>query len=285
MPALARPECPDVARRAGDPRSPLNPAVAANLLSPLTRQEIERADIDYIGIMMATGVRKQGAIFDRCVGSLGVLGYGRVWLADRLRMDERLLAPGVSWRRVDRRLLRRVLTAAVRIGSRWATPESTGQTAEQIKAIHEQAVKGGFLVPASYGPRYQREGMMALPRDGDTASPARPGVRRARVAAKIQAVAYFCEHGGSERGVGERFGLADRTVGRTRREDLGIEVMTVGLNRSALVPGQEDIVAEVIKAANAVAIGEDPQAVWSRLYAYAKARKERQAIEREVSAA
>lgn len=285
MPVLAQPERPDVARRVGDPRSPLDPDVASDLLAKLTSQEIERAepDIDYIGIMTATGLC-EGAIFDRCVGSLGVLGYGRPWLAARLRMDERLLAPGAPGRTIDPRLMRRVLAAAIRIGNRWATPESTGQTPEQIRATHERAIKGGYLVPASYGPRYEHEGGMALPREGAT-PPQVTGPGRWRrtpdqtIAAKIQAVAYFCEHGGSEHGVGERFGLSGRTVGRARRGDLGIEVVMDGRTHTILAPGQGDLVAEVIKAANAVAIGEDPRIVWSRLYSYAEARRRRRAAE------
>jgi hypothetical protein len=285
---FATPERAEIAHRVGDPRTSLDPAVAANMLAKLTRTEIERAepDVDYVGIMTDPWLRTSGAIFDTCIGSLGVLGYGRVWLARVLRVDERHLAPGKGSREINPKLMHRALTAAIRIGSRWATPESTGQTAEQIEAAQQQALRAGYRVPAAYGNRYDGQ----APSAGTPRTPPPPpqiGQWRRTVEettiAKIQALAYFCEHGGTETGLRSRFDLSERTLGRARREDLGMEVVPAGLNTFRPAPGQEDLVAEIVKAANALAV-EEPKVVWKRLRAYAADRRERVAAEEAARA-
>lgn len=285
MTTLNAPERPEIAVRVGDPRATLSPAVAANMLARLTRAEIERAepDVDYVGIMTDPALRTCGAIFDACIGSLTVLGYGRPWLARALRVDDRYLIPGKGSREIDPKLMHRALTAAIRIGSRWATPESTGQSAEEIEDAQQQALAACFRVPAAYDNRYGGLPSRVARRRKRTQHPGYRSLDE-RIVAKIKAVAYFCEHGGTTESVGARFDLSARTVGRTRYEELGIEVVAEGLNTFRVAPGQEDIVAAVIAAANALAI-EDPREVYAQLRAFAVQRQDSLAARQAARAA
>lgn len=285
MPALTAPERPDIAVRVGDPRVPLDPRHARNLGARLTPREIERAqpDIDLHAIMSDPARRTSPAVFDAAVGSLGVLGYGPAWLARALGLPVATLAP--RQRRILPYRMRMALTAAIRIGNRWATPEGTGQTSEQIRTVHEQAIRSGFLVPAAYGNCYEREGGMALQ---DEVAPVMTGRWKRTpdetMAAKVRAVAYFCQYGGTTESVGARFGLSARTVCRARYEELGIKVATVALNVTRVAPGQDDIVSAVIDAANALAI-EEPRKVYEQLRAFAVQRQESLAARQAARAA
>lgn len=274
-PAFAAPERPDVARRVGDPRLPLTAAQVCRLRARLTPREIERAepDVDFLAIMGDPKRRTDPAIFDAAVGSLGVLGYGRPWLARKLGLPEAALAP--RQRRILPYRMRLVLTAAIRIGSRWATPKSTGQTAEQIDEVQGQALALGFRVPAAYSNLY-------VPETATTALPEEIVVPRAEgpeaiAAAKVRMLAYFCEYGGRLRDLARRFGLTVDMVGRSRT-DVGLRCV-MNDRQASVGPGQDDLIVEIIAAANAVSAGADAPEVYRRLRAYGTERAERLAAQ------
>lgn len=271
-PVFDAPKHIDIAERVGDPRLPLAPHVARHLGVKLTPQEIERAedDIDYLGIMRDPEARTDAAIFDAAIGSLGVLGYGRAWLACAFGVDERHLQPGQG--QVKPYGMHLALAAAIRIGSRWATPESTGQTAQQIEDVQQDAIDRGFRAPAAYDCRYKRETKRGLPKSTD-----RPRVRSNPediAKAKVLMLAYFCARGGTEASLGGRFGLSTRTVGRARNDEIGLRVVIRSRN-TLLDVGQDDLMAAIFKAANAVEVGDDARAVYAQLRAFVAERAER----------
>lgn len=280
-PVFDAPKHVDIAERVGDPRLPLAPHVARHLGVKLTPQEIERAedDIDYLGIMRDPEARTDADIFDAAIGSLGVLGYGRAWLACAFGVDERHLQPGQ--RQVKPYAMHLALAAAIRIGSRWATPESTGQTAQQIEDVQRQALRLGFGVPAAYSNRYAREVKTVLPRSSDRALSVSA---EERIIAKIQMLAYFCANGGAEVALARRFGLSSRTIGRTRRDEIGLDVVADGNQHTSAAPGQDDLVAAIYRAANSLSV-EEPHLVYKRLHAFAAGRKARLAAEQAARAA
>lgn len=263
-PGFDAPRRMDIAARVGDPRVPLDPAAVPHLGATLSTSQIARAqdDIDYLGIMGDPEARRDGAIFDAAIGSLGALGYGRLWLAKALGVDERFLRPGRD--RVQAHMMHLALAAAIRIGNRWATPGSTGQSAEEIEVVKEQARRLGFRVPAAYGNRYEPEFI-----DGHVPS----GADQPIPAIKIRMLAYFCEHGGSEADLARQFRLSARTIGRARNEDIGLRLVLIA-NFATVAPGQDDLVAAIYRAANALAV-EDPSVVWNRLRAFATERMSR----------
>lgn len=265
--------------RVGDPRRPLDPDQVRNLSAKLSPKEIARAepDIDYLGIMDDPEARTSAAIFDACVGSLSMLGYGRTWLARALGVDERSLRTRRG--RVRPYMMRHVLTAAIRIGSRWATPESTGQTAEQIEAVRRRAASRGCRVPAAYDNRYTPVDA-ALSEPGDKKPVRDPGDV---AAAKIQMLAHFCAHGGTEIDLAHRFHLSTRTVGRARKEETGLRVVMRD-RHPMTAEGQGDLVAAIFKASNEIHT-EDPVEVWKRLRAFAAERMAGQETSEEAAEA
>jgi hypothetical protein len=278
IPAFAAPEHLDIARRVGDPRLPLSAAEVRSLGARLSAREIERAedDIDFLGIMSDPKRRTDPTIFDVAVGSLGVLGYGRPWLARKLGLPEAALAPRQK-RRVLPYRMRLVLTAAIRIGSRWATPESTGQSAQQIEDVQRQALDLGFRVPAAYGNLYEsRTTTVVLP---DPADWPRARTPEEIAKAKVHMLAYFCECGGTAGFLGRRFGLSTRTVFRSRNDDMGMRLEGETQYVTRIAEGQEDLAAEIKRALDALTVGEDALEVYRRLRAFAIERSERLAAQ------
>lgn len=271
-PIFTAPERLDVADRVGDPRVPLDPTL--DLTAKLSASEIERAedDIDFLGIMSDPTARTSPAIFDHAVGSLAVLGYGRCWLARKLALPVAALVPGQ--RRILPYRMRLVLTAAIRIGSRWATPESVGQTAQAIEDVQVQALRSGYRVPVAYSNRYVPEAEVVLPEPLSLPSNPLPGSGEQTRIAKIRMLAYFCTNGGSRADLALRFGLSTQTVGRARARDMGLRTVGTGSQMTYVAPGQDDLVTAICSAANALAV-EESAVVWRRLLAFAHKRMER----------
>jgi hypothetical protein len=243
------------------PMHPLTSAEVQVLTAPLTHAQIERAeaDIDYARIMADPKLRTSARVFANCVGTLVALGYGYEWLAGVLDCHVEDLFPPVD-APVSTDLMRDALTMAIRIGSRWATPESTGQTEEEIEHAKARALADHRLPPAAYDPLYNYVSGAAPP-DGYV-------TRRqhdARDAVKILALALLVEQdGGSDASIGRRVGTGHKSVG-TVRKAVGLETRSLGVG-AVLVPGQDRLCALIRRAGTALELGDEhPTEIWTRL--------------------
>lgn len=241
---------------------PLTPDEVARLTEPLTEREIARAkdDIDVRAILADPELSTNPRVFATCLGSLRALGYGWDWLAARtgvtvqdLRSNEGLTP--------DR--MRTALTIAVRIKSRWATPDSTGQGAEETEVAAVLATAEGYAPPAAYDQLYAY-----VPRNRRKQDEAREdrGAVRIRALQRIITVGETSEKVGEGLGIGaHRVDSACRAVG-LRREKTSVTLR----GGRALAPGQDELQAAITAAADELDRGGDPRATWLRLLAVAK---------------
>jgi hypothetical protein len=246
------------------PTHPLTRAEVANLTAALTSRQIARAegDIDYATIMADTKLRTSPRVFSNCIGSLVALGYGYEWIARMLGCDIDSLFPSPD-SSVSTDLMRDALTMAIRIGSRWATPESTGQTEQEIEHAKERARANHRYPPAAYGQLY----------DYIAKSAGVEGTKRmnnASDALKIRALALLVEQdGGASQTVGQRVGTSGDTVERARKA-IGLQVRHLGERGVVLAAGQDSLKRLVRRAAMALeAADQHPTTIWTRLLAEA----------------
>lgn len=253
---------------------PLTPTEIQHLTDPLTREEKRRLvdTLDVDGILADPKLSQSDRVLRTLFGSLRALGYDPAWLAAVTGMTVTEIAPP---RRavvpVDR--MRLALTVAARIGDRPATPDSTGQTWEQIDAVKAEARRSHYSVPACYDERYNY--VTGEDDDGNVWGSSRELARfaadsqSATVANKIRAVAWFLRYGGTARTISDRFGFTPRTWQRITKE-LDIKVARTGGGPSTVVapaPGQDALRKAAVDAANALELGEDALYVWTLLCA------------------
>lgn len=246
------------------PTHPLTEGEVASLTTSLTQREIRRAegDIDYARIMSDPKLRTDARVLANCVGSLNALGYSHRWLANVLGVPVDALSPPRD-SPVPADLMRDALTAAIRIGSRWATPESTGQSKEEIEQAKRQARDEHRHTPAAYDPIYVYVKHSA-PLHAQVAQRP-PDVRDAL---RIRAVTHLVEHGGTAASVAAAVGLSDRTVERARRL-IGLEVARHD-NVVTVAPGQGKLVRAVLRTSLELGMGiKHPTLVWTDLIAEA----------------
>lgn len=247
------------------PIHPLTRAEVEALTAPLTPAQIQRAepDIDYARIMRDETLRTNACVFTNCLGTLVALGYGYEWLAHMLDCPVEDLFPPID-SPVSTDLMRDALTMAIRIGNRWATPESTGQSEEEIEHAKQRAQAEHRQTPAAYDPIYAYVSRSA-PFEGYVTK----RKNDARDALKISALALLvAQDGGTSTNIGHRVGMGPKSV-QAARDAVGLRVKLVGTGPSvALCHGQDALLSLIRRAALDLETGDlHPTVIWTNLLA------------------